>query len=108
MMQLRSRMSVRIEQGRTKHSLGSHLGMSLAALFLYVSLSLSRAQCLATVAIDRMASRLVSKDGKFERGLYASLNQDDGLLREIMDCGDGATAAANGNVADVALPSPVK
>ena len=42
-----------------------------------------------------MASRLVSKDGKFERGLYASLNQDDGLLREIMDCGDGATAAAN-------------
>jgi len=46
-----------------------------------------------------MASRLVSKDGKFERGLYASLNQDDGLLREIMDCGDGATAAANGNVA---------
>jgi len=40
--------------------------------------------CLATLAIDRMAQRLVKKDGSFDRKLYGSLNQDEGLLREIM------------------------
>ena len=94
-------------EGQNTHSART-VPRNVAGRFVFVCPSFSLAQCLATVAIDRMASRLVSKDGKFERGLYASLNQDDGLLREIMDCGDGATAAANGNVADVALPSPVK
>ena len=41
---------------------------------------------LATLAIDRMASRLTngSADGQFDRQLYASLNNDHSLLGEIM------------------------
>jgi hypothetical protein len=41
--------------------------------------------CLATLAIDRMAMRLTKKNGIFDRDLYASINQDDGLLKEIME-----------------------
>jgi len=51
--------------------------------------------CLATLAIDRMACRLTNKNGVFDKELYASVNQDDGLLREIMpDSSEVAAAAA--------------
>jgi hypothetical protein len=40
--------------------------------------------CLSTLAIDRMAMRLMKKNGIFDRELYSSLNQDEGLLKEIM------------------------
>ena len=39
---------------------------------------------LATTAIDRAAGRLVNTDGDFDFDLYATLNDDDGLLDEIM------------------------
>ena len=41
---------------------------------------------LATIAIDRMASRLTSgqADGQFDRQLYTSLNNDHSLLDEIL------------------------
>jgi hypothetical protein len=40
--------------------------------------------CLSTLAIDRMAMRLAKKNGIFDSELYASINPDDGLLKEIM------------------------
>jgi len=39
---------------------------------------------LATVAIDRMAQRLISSKGTLKPRLFRSLNDDEGLLREIM------------------------
>lgn len=44
--------------------------------------------CLCTLAIDRMAVRLTKKNGIFDRELYAEINQDDDLLREILDTSD--------------------
>lgn len=38
---------------------------------------------LATVAIDKMAARLIKEDGSFDLNLYSHLNQDDSLLAEI-------------------------
>ncbi len=39
---------------------------------------------LATVAIDKMGQRLLNQKGKFRRRLFASLNEDPGLLNEIL------------------------
>jgi len=38
---------------------------------------------LSTVAIDRMAANLINKQGRFRMRLFRSLNDDDGLLKEI-------------------------
>lgn len=40
--------------------------------------------CLATLAIDRMAQRLMANENHFDRALYASLNNDQALMDEIM------------------------
>jgi hypothetical protein len=59
--------------------------------------------CLATLAIDRMACRLTNKNGVFDKELYASVNQDDGLLREIMpDSSEAAAAATTATSASLA------
>ena len=39
---------------------------------------------LSTLAIDRLAQQLYTKQGKFRRKLFASLNDDQALLDEIM------------------------
>lgn len=39
---------------------------------------------LSTVAIDKMAQTLVNKQGKFRMRLFKSLNNDPGLINEIM------------------------
>ena len=39
---------------------------------------------LSTVAIDKMAKRLVNKQGKFRMRLFKSLNNDDALIEEIV------------------------
>lgn len=39
---------------------------------------------LSTVAIDKMAKTLVNKQGRFRMRLFKSLNDDDGLINEIM------------------------
>ena len=39
---------------------------------------------LSVIAIDKMATNLVTKKGKFRKKLYRSLNPDDVLLDEIM------------------------
>lgn len=39
---------------------------------------------LSMIAIDRMAEELVSKDGRFRMKLFKSLNDDKGLLDEIL------------------------
>ena len=42
---------------------------------------------LSTVAIDKMAQNLVNKQGKFRMRLFRSLNNDQGLIEEIMSVG---------------------
>jgi hypothetical protein len=39
---------------------------------------------LAVIAIDKMASRLLTKNGKFRMKLFKSLNNDPNLLKEIL------------------------
>jgi hypothetical protein len=39
---------------------------------------------LSTVAIDKMAKTLVNKQGRFRMRLFKSLNDDEGLINEIM------------------------
>lgn len=39
---------------------------------------------LSTVAIDKMAKRLVNKQGKFRMRLFKSLNDDESLIKEIL------------------------
>lgn len=39
---------------------------------------------LSTIAIDKMASQLFTKKGKFSMRLFRSLNDDESLLKEIM------------------------
>lgn len=50
---------------------------------------------LATTAIDRMASRLIDKRGRFDFALYSSLNADDSLLKEILLDGKGTASASS-------------
>ena len=40
---------------------------------------------LSVIAIDKMATTLVTKKGKFRRKLYRSLNTDEVLLNEIIE-----------------------
>lgn len=65
---------------------------------------------LSTLAIDRMAVRLTQKNGTFDRDLYASLNQDEGLLSEIMDFADapveGQSDVASAAAVVVAVDTP--
>ncbi len=57
----------------------NHLGMGLDDLIeAYIQTVLS------TIAIDRMASRLVNSKGQFNAKLFASFNDDPFLIREIM------------------------
>ena len=39
---------------------------------------------MAITAIDRMAQRLITQKGKFRPRLFASINNDDALIEEIM------------------------
>nr|CAG4715286.1 unnamed protein product [Naegleria fowleri] len=43
---------------------------------------------LATVAIDKLATRLITENQRFDRDLFFSLNRDDALLHEICRIGD--------------------
>ncbi len=57
----------------------NHLGMGLDDLIeAYIQTILS------TVAIDRMARKLMNKNGQFNLALFSSFNDDPFLIREIM------------------------
>jgi hypothetical protein len=58
----------------------NHLGIGLDDLVeAYVQ------TVLCTLAIDHMAQRLVTQKGRFRRRLYASLVNDDALMKEIAE-----------------------
>ena len=48
--------------------------------------------CLATVAVDRMACFLCPR-GRFDRALLRSINDDEGLLDELMAAAPPPAAA---------------
>jgi len=57
----------------------NHLGMGLDDLIeAYIQTILS------TIAIDKMACRLVNARGQFNSALFSSFNDDPLLIREIM------------------------